>query len=97
VNLVYQNSAEQQKDRILKEHSEIQAFISKLERKIMGNPEKGLPESIMSADSRSIPCHKQAVALNFFSERYALGYNGLAAVYIYNDKSIAILYLYYTS
>ncbi|MDR1325605.1 MAG: hypothetical protein LBK00_06180 [Treponema sp.] len=63
----------------------------------MGNPERGLPDSIMSADGRSIPCRKQAVALDFFSDRYALGYSRLVAVYIYNDKSIAILYLYYTS
>ena len=96
MNLVYQNSAEQQKDRILKEHPEIQAFVSKLERRIMGNPERGLPDSIMASDGRSISCYKQAVALDFFSERHAVGYSRLAAIYIYNDKSIVILCLYYT-
>jgi hypothetical protein len=61
----------------------------------MGNPERGLPDPVMRTDGRSIPCRKQAVAFDFFSERYALGYGSLAAVYIHNDKSIAILYLYY--
>lgn len=94
--MIYQNSAKQQKDRILKEHPEIQAFISKLEKRITDNPGSGLPDSIMLSDGRSIPCRKQAVALDFFSKRYAVGYSSLAAIYIYSDKSIAILRLYYT-
>jgi hypothetical protein len=74
----------------------MEAFVSKLERRIMSNPEGGLSDPVMLSDGRSIPCRKQAVALDFFSERYAVGYSRLAAVYAYSDKSIAILYLYYT-
>jgi hypothetical protein len=97
VNLAYHNFAKQQKDRILKENPEIQAFVSKLERKIANNPEKGVPDSATTTDGRSIPCYKQAIALDFFSERHALGYGRLAAIYIYNSESVAILRLYYTN
>jgi hypothetical protein len=96
VNLVYQNFAKQQKDRILNEHPEIQVFVSKLERKIVNNPERGVPDSVTTTNGRSIPCYKQAIALDFFSERHAFGYGRLAVVYIYNSKSVAILRLYYS-
>jgi hypothetical protein len=41
---------------MLKEHPEIQAFVSKLERKIVDNPERGAPDSAITTNGRSIPC-----------------------------------------
>jgi hypothetical protein len=70
--------------------------VSKLERKIAEYPERGIPETFLTTTGKTAPCKKQTVALNFFQERYAIGYGKLTAAYIHNMETIAIIKLYYT-
>jgi hypothetical protein len=45
---------------------------------------------------KKILCRRQSVRLNFFSERYAIGYDRLTALYVFNLEIIVILGIYFS-
>jgi N-dimethylarginine dimethylaminohydrolase len=86
--------SKQRKEEILTQYPKLQPFIEKLERKIQEHPERGIPESVMVA-GQTVICRRQAVALNFFEERYAIGYHTLVAAYVNSTEMVVVLRLYF--
>jgi hypothetical protein len=63
---------------------------------ITERPESGKEEPVLSMGGKTIPCRRQSVRLNFFSERYAIGYDRLSALYLCNDEIAAVMRVYFS-
>jgi hypothetical protein len=90
------NSVQQWKSRYLSEYPELDIFVQELEKLIKNTPDSGKKDYILSKDGKVLPTKRQAVNLFLFSERYAIGYNRLNALYLYNNDTIVIVKMYFS-
>jgi len=90
------NSVSQWELKQISKYPEIRLFIGKLKDMIEKHPEKGLPDSFLSVKGKAVPCFKQSVNLSLFPYQYALGYNFIFALYVFNNTDILIIDLYFS-
>jgi len=77
-------------------YPEIKLFIDKLKDMIEKHPEKGLPDSFISAKGKTVHYLKQSVNLSIFPPQYALGYNFITAFYVCTNTDIIIIDLHFS-
>jgi hypothetical protein len=94
--LTCRNFASRWEREQISKYPEIKLFINKLKNMIENHPEKGLPDSFISAKGKTVPCFKRSINLSLFPPQYALGYNFITAQYIFDDKIIYIFNLYFS-
>jgi hypothetical protein len=63
---------------------------------ITERPASGEEEPVLSRGGKTIPYRRQSVKLNFFSERYTIGYDRLSALYLFNGELIAVMAVYFS-
>jgi hypothetical protein len=96
VKLIYLSSAEEQKNKILSEYPALRGHILSLEKIISENPDSGKSESILVRSGKTMTCRERSVRLNFFSDRYSVGYRYLTAQYIYNTELLAVIKIFFS-
>ncbi|MDR0403788.1 MAG: hypothetical protein LBH35_09395, partial [Treponema sp.] len=77
MKLTYQSFACKQRDKILADYPALAGSVCALERIITEKPEAGREVPTLSGSGKTILCKQKSVRLNFFAERYAIGYSRL--------------------
>jgi len=90
------DSVSQWEHEQVSKYPEIGIFIEKLKNIIKEKPEGGLPDPILLANGKNLPCLKRSVSITLFSRRYAIGYSCLTATYFYNENDIIIARMDYS-
>jgi len=94
--LICLSSASQWELEQVSKYPELKLFIDKLKGMIEKKPDKGLPASFVSINGKNVSCFKQSVNLSLFPQQYALGYNFITALYVYNNITIAVINLFFS-
>ena len=94
--LICPNSVSQWEIEQVSKYPEMILFIDKLKDMIEKHPEKGLPDFFLSSKGKNVPCFKRSVNLSLFPPHYALGYNFITALYVYNNINVLIIDLHYS-
>jgi len=90
------NSASKWELEQVSKYPEMKLFVDKLKNIVEKHPEKGLSDSFLSVNGKTVPCFKHTVNLLLFPHEYALGYDFISALYVFNNKEILIIKFYFS-
>jgi hypothetical protein len=96
VALIYHPSTLKQKQEAVAKEPELAGFFDRLEKRIEGDPELGLPDTCLLENGKSVSCFKQSVEVYLFSGRIRYGRNQLTLMYLYNESTILIFKIYFS-
>jgi hypothetical protein len=84
------------KEQCIKMSPEKEEYFNKLEKVIREHPETGIPSSCLLENGKSISCFQKNIKLFLFSGSIRSDRSQITAQYIFDDKIIYILNLYFS-